>query len=426
MAVDYSFKGQAPMSSIIDAMAQKRVREQQIRSSQINDSLATVNTASSVIQQMVQSSVDRQHKDAVNALAGLYGRQSESTPAPGAILGPQPQQTQTLPGGLEGPTPQASGMLNQPAPVPFGQTPQYNTQLEQGLFKAFPAEAAKQNLEQLYSEKKLTNDANNWQPAKWINVDKVPRQIQASKDGSMLRDAQTHENVNARVLEPYTPPSDYGQKRMEMAGQQDLVSMTKDFTTAITNSPSAKSVIAADNFSNQVERVKSGEVIPDKSIMGGLITDAERAFAATGVPSEKRMQEIMPKTFNGTLADFETFVTNNPTSRDAMKFLSNLQIEVDASAKQKRANVNQVAGGILARARLIQKTDPEGYNRTVRSWGIDPSAAKLGKIKFLPGANSIFYGQGYSEAGSPTAAPGGLQVDQNALDAELKKRKLIP
>lgn len=408
---DYSFKNEIPLSAVMDEIANKNVRQSQLdnadaqrRQQTFENIRQAVSDGSNAVQQMVQASVTRQHAIAVKTLGSLLARQNEPTPAPGTVFGPQPDGA--LSAGISGPQP--SGMLNQPAPVPFGKTPDYQAQLESGLFNAAPAEASKQQLEQIYSEKR--DKGNAWEPAKPMLIDGQPRLVSMNPASGAIRDASTFEMLNGKKVEPYVPPSSYGQTRLEIAGQQDLASMGREFNKAVTDLPSAKAVIAGDNFSNQVDRVVSGEVVADKSIMGGLITEAERAFASAGVPSEKRMESIMPKTFKGTLSDFLTAVKNEPTSRDAIKFLKNLQVEVNASVQQKRANVNQVVGGILAKARLAQRTDPEGYNRVVRSWGIDPSAAKFGKTKFLTGASSLFYGNNADATGSPPPTQ-----DQKAL-----------
>lgn len=419
---DYSFKNEVPLSSVMDMIANKNVRQSQLdtqdqnrRQQQFEDVRQVVSDASNTVQQMVQASITRQHANAVRVLGGLLARQDESTMAPGAVVGPQPEGA-----GQFGPQP--ANVLNQPAPVRFGDTPQYKTQLETQLFNAFPQEASKQQLEQIYSEKTLNSQSKNWSQGKPYLVDGTPRIISMHSQSGAIRDASTLENLNGHKIEPYTPPSSYGNVREELGVQQNLTDMVKQVKAELTTSPSAKVVVAADNFTNQVDRVLKGEVTPDKTTMAALMTELDRALAS-GVSSERRMEELTPKTFQGKFADFETYMTNNPTSRDTIQFLRNLNVEAKAAGDQRRASVEQLIRPILAQAKLAQRKDPQGFKQTVESMGLDSKYAAAGKIKFLPNTYSVFYGEGFSPTGAPTAS-GGIQVDQNALDAEIARRGL--
>lgn len=404
---DYSFKSDVPLGTVMDLIANKNLRQSQLdqsqnqqRQQQFEDIRQVVSDASNTVQSMVQASVKRQHTNAVNALGGLLSRQDQMVSPPGTQFGPQPQDS--LPAGMPGPQP--AGSLNQPAPQRFGDTPQFKTQVESGLFKAFPQEAAKQQLEQLYSEKTLNDQAKSWSQGKPYLVDGVPRIISMHAQSGAIRDASTLENLNGHKIEPYTTPSAYGQVREELGVQQNLTDMVKQVKGELTTSPSAKVVVAADNFSNQVDRVLQDKVTADKTTMAALMTELDRALAS-GVSSERRMEELTPRTFQGKFADFETYMTNNPTSRDTVQFLKNLRVEAQAAGDQRRAAVEQMIKPILAQAKLAQRKDPKGFKDTVESMGLDSKSAAIGKIKFLPGSFSVFYGNGFSPTGSPSAGP---------------------
>lgn len=418
---DYSFKNEVPLSNVMDMIANKRLKEAQLdkmtfdRSQEnINNVLQTTQMASQGVQNMVKMARDNQMFAAKNELATLLSTGNKQVPAPGTIPGsPMP--------GSSGPFPSVQGP--NPQPIPFSQTPEYNNQVDSLLMKAAPDTTLKEMAQQRYSEKLLAGQNTGNITKQNYLVDGVPRATFTNRNGDIF-DASNHEILNGRDIKPYTPPSPYADARLDISAQQTLSSMEKEFRASITNNPSAKVVVAADNFSNQIDRVLKGEVVPDKTTMTALMSEAERALASGGVSSEKRMESLLPNTFKGKVADMISYATNNPTSRDSQEFLKNLRVEVKASGDQRRANVEQGVRGILTSARLAQKRDPAGYDAVVRGWGIDPNAARAGKIRFLPGSGSLLYGDGYGQSGSANGSQSGINIDEDALNAEIARRKL--
>ena len=406
---NYSFQDKVPYGQVISELANAKLKaaqtaqvEQATQNSRLDQTRQLVGDATSLVSNIVAGTKARHQREFIESVAKLMSTGGD--------------KVQTSPG-----TPEIPGipvpMINARDAVPAvpptyairNQTPEYKNQMEKSLFRAFPQESAKQQLEQIYTEKTLNNQSSKWSPGKPFLVDGIPRIISAHQETGAIRDASTLENLNGHKIEPYVTPSSYGQVREKLGVQATLTNMATQIRTEISNSPSAKVVLAADNVKNAIDRVINGEVKPDKSVMAVIMSEVDRAVAA-GVTSERRMEELMPRTWSGTLADLETKVLNNPTDRNVVAFLKNISKEVEAAGNQRRANVNNMIGVIMAQAKLVQRQDPEGFDDTVRRLGIEPGPARKGIIKFRPGSSSLFYGEGFTETGYPLNQSNGNEL----------------
>lgn len=134
---DYNFKPTGAFSNVLDLVANQRLKEQQIKESQQNVQKSKVDMIRGIAQDgatmastMVSTARENEKRSALKELATLYSQGSQPVPAPG-----------TLPEGGIGPNPQ---------PIPMAQTPQFQSQAQSLLFKAAPEAATKELAQQMF------------------------------------------------------------------------------------------------------------------------------------------------------------------------------------------------------------------------------------------------------------------------------------
>lgn len=396
------------------------------------------NSTSQLVQSFVEQAKYRQQKDAVQALADFNPNQPVTKAIESTVPGPESAGPGTLPGTTYqqttlGQTPEGQDLKRQLLARVLASNPKAAT--EAITKQAYPAPpttlmgVAARDYTQTGQIPQSVITANQ-EMQKLPNSQKQPVLLDGSSamvnyvpgrgtiPGQYMDDKGNV--IDSSRVKPIPPSgSAIADVRLKGMTQQNLTGMVKDFQNVIINSPVGKTVAAADNFLNQVNRTKDGTVVLDKSTANAMTSELDRVLAGQGLISEQRAKELLPQSLASKWGNIQQYVTSHPQDQGTQEFFNNLAKEVQGQREIKANELEQALGPIFASATLAQQNDLQGYNKTLKSIGVDPDEAAQGHIKFLPGANSLLYGQGKSATGITQAND---SLDAVAKLLNLKKK----
>lgn len=479
---DYSFKNELPLGSVMDLLANKRLKEEQIanyhqqrQQSALAGIHQTVQDATSLVQNMVNSSRTRQEMEARRVLGQVLQEPDKS-----AVVGSRTVQNGTpatvpTPEGLGGPNagptmsvmnmPEGATQTESQVPVTYGDTPMGRSQDKRkmaAILAGFPDAAGKDISAETfpkpnanpYDIKPVQNPdgtlSYTYIPknpgmsggaiSSGVNIPDRPDKAQSKYfmyDGNPI--ATDFDPVKRIYYRSGTNEVLDGSKLQPMAAQSSplaeirrdalLDKMKKDLPKSLQPALWSPSTVAgraanivsnADSYLGQADNVLKGHVIPDRQVMTTLGIDAARTLTQAGVVSEKTINDLVAQSAGGKIADWQSWLLDSPQGRPQQDFIKNLSTEVRRQRDQKQAIIDRTMGSNLASHDQLRKMDPDAWKGGLESLGIDVDAAKKGHLKLLPEVQSMFYGSkeipGVTNSAEETGDP--------EFDAAMKARGL--
>lgn len=397
---DYSFQGQVPTAAIIQAYQQKALAEQKskqeaeaAKEQQWVDTAKIVQAGADMVTKMTEQSKLRAQEDAFKAATLWAGKKNEIDSSTGAT---------------------------------FGESPQYNPTLEAFLAKSNPEEYQKAKIKSMLEGMNPNRSGRDFQLMNYylkgqqipttINYDKTANKgysltgqdITASLEGAIPAWAPatvtTNEGVNMvpRIPGQFSATSATPGKGEKITSinqlspkETEILEKTKEDFNKIAE-PLIKKQADLDMVLSAVD---TGNWVGDAAILSNAAKGLARDVGALSEPEQVRYM-IPPSLIRKVKNRWSVWSKGVIPEKDREDFRA-------AVAAARRVN-----DGILSTR--IKTFGNQAINRTKRASGmtLDP--------KF---AESYMY-EAPETAQSEVPQIGGISIDQNALDAELKKRGL--
>lgn len=442
------FDFQTSSSPLLTALAQAPQQKQQAeiqleeaRRQRLNSLLGNMQqfaTLARNVQQIKQASLEQeqtqQQMSARNNLADLFGRQNEP------VAGPQNIQA----------GPQMPGQ-DQPLLAPrqtFGQTPSYQQQVSKSIIQGFPEQAASVISKQQFPDedalmmKKLREE--NYRSlinkretpvlqSKNISYDGKPAVADFDPTTGTYYRSGTKEILNGKEISSGNILSPVAEVRRNtlIANLGDRMSKKMNPANWAQNTVAGKSaalVANADSGINLADQMLSGQIPTTAQTMTSLALDTNRVLTQTGVTSEKTTAELKAKTGFASLASGLQYFTAHPTDQRLQPFVQILKTEMKRQRDQRQSIVDRTLSSELSSMNELKRLSPKDWEDQVIANGFDLEAAKKGKLKIRPEIGSTMYGWDIGDSskgfGQTAGASGGISIDQNSLDAELRRRGL--
>lgn len=426
MATDFTMKPMVDPTAIArlaQEQAEKQAQlDQQNKQNQANNILAAAKAASDMVSASVEASKQRQKRDAIKTLGNSLAAQVPNLPYPGGIpLAPD-----------------ANG--NIPSSIP-----DYNTQnqIRSSVTlnpDSWTKELANQVLQSPLERQKTALDfartqalAGKVTPATQTLINQMHEKIgKPAPDTSMMTEeqAQTYLGHAAKLLPQSSVTSPLAEIRKQnlIANLNDKMSKKMNpanWQPSTMAGKSAALVANADSAINLANQMLNGEIPITEQNMTSLALDANRVLSQTGVVSEKTTQELKAKTGYGDFAQGLQYFSSHPQDKKFHPFVKILQTEIQRQRDQRQAIVDRTLSGELSSLNQLKRLSPEDWEAQILANGFDLEAAKKGKLKINPEFGSTMYGWDIGKSNKSFGQqPGGLNVDQDALAAELKRRGL--
>lgn len=307
--LDFRFKGEVPMSTIIDAAAQKPMRESQLH----NDALQsgqnivsnlqqTAQTVSGMVANSVQMAKDRQIRDARNSLAQLLSQSSAKVAAPGATMIPP----SSLATGEQGPQQTVQGPSYPSQTVPYGETPEFKSQFMSSLSKVNP-----QGFTKAMSEQAAKSMFQKPDPGTLSHVpvmrNNAPDMVLSDTHGNYF-DRDTKKNLTGEDIKPYAPTA-----------QSEITDADRARLTKL-----APSVIEGRASINSLVNARGG----DKEKLAIIISEMDPNFDLSLAPQRVTIRkEYSPAGTQGkNLMSASTVIGHMDSLYDKINALDNTQI----------------------------------------------------------------------------------------------------
>lgn len=185
----------------------------------------------------------------------------------------------------------------------------------------------------------------------------------------------------------------------------------------------AQRVLAAKDAKSLFEQIRTQPDGPvrQQAVEGAIATMKTLMGSGNGQVSEKLVNEMIPHTAGGKVADLETFFKNDPTGTAQQKFMDLFEKQVDRVNVVNSQIIDDRVRQAISTHKVLHKRDPEAWEANMEAAGLDPKDV----------VNDVYKPQNIrrlqnTALGQANVQPsgGGLQIDQNALSAELKRRGL--
>ena len=415
---DYTFKPNVDIASLARLIAQKPVEEQQMRlqqeqiaSEKQNRTMQIVNMASQLVQGLTQYAAKKQMITAGNALGQVLANGNTPVPTDQMI----PAKSTMVP------------KLNQaPLTVPFSQTPDYKDQLMSLTAKSNPKEFMDQISKEAASS--LFDNGTMSLQAKSVTLDGVPAQANYNPKNGKYYAPDTGQELTGNI-QPMTissPLAEVRRQQLVNTMSQQLVDRINpaNFKPGTTSGRAVSIVRNSDSAISLADQMLNKEVPITEQNMTTLAMDVNRVISQTGTTSEKTTAELKQKTGFSTFANATAYFTNHPQDQKLDKFVDILKKEMVRQRDLNQLIVDRTIAGNLPASNELKKLDPETWATILDANGIDAKAAKKGHYKMKAEWVDSLYGTKSPTSKSPTESNLDLSIDQNAINAELKRRGL--
>lgn len=440
MANDFTMKPMVDPIGIARLAQEQVIKNEEIKRQNKLDSFnmlqQTAKSVGDLVGSAVEASKARQKRDMINSLAASMASQVPNLTVP-----------------VQGPQQMTPGPVSQPISLGTAQTPDIQGQnavrrsvqlnpdawTKQLAEKTLPTplQIAGANLKQ--SQTSLTGAKTGEITGQMLPNTKPLLDAAYQKAGitptpgyESMSEKQAQEEIkratdlaksDKSVLSPYAEI----RKQMLISSLNDKMSKKMNpanWSPGTMAGKSAALVANADSAINLANQMLEGTIPTTEQTMTSLALDANRVLTQTGTVSEKTTAELKAKTGVSTIAQGIQYFTNHPTDQKLQEFVKILKTEVQRQRDQRQAIVDRTLSGELSSLNQLRRLSPDDWEQQITANGFDLEAAKKGKLKIDPQFGSTMYGWDIGDTSKQFKQPGGIQIDQNALDAELKRRGL--
>ncbi len=317
-----------------------------------------------------------------------------------------------------------------PTPTPFGipamdQQAQVAAQadkekrLMQALSTANPNTFDTQMAEKMFSEK------NAQQPdfqAKSIAYNGNPMEALFDPHSGDYYDPVTKEKLSGKIT-PYGVTSSIADIRRQALRDKQTETLGKDLNdlSISSNSPagiSAKRALYAKSGLNLIKQTESQPGGADKRQMAELQMEVARVLTGQGVITNEQLNGLATRSAQSKVKNWEEWLSNKPTGIEQQAFVARFKDTLERQADFHGKELDRYKQKSMAKFTTFEKQAPEEFYASLEQAGFDPEKYK--KTRKLVPSVEIPTELDALKPGSKS----GLNIDMNALDAEIKRRKL--